>query len=79
MLRRRMLIMLGTTLAVVLVLGSYKGYSIYQQLQKLMLDEMPQITVDHLPLFFLGNKGVDGLIIGPSGIDDLSNVSLTEG
>jgi peptide/nickel transport system substrate-binding protein len=55
-----------------------KRTELYQQLQKLLLDEMPQITVDHLPLFFLGNKGVDGLIIGPSGIDDLSNVSLTE-
>lgn len=41
MLRRRMLIMLGTTLAVVLVLGSYKGYSIYQQLQKLAAPPKP--------------------------------------
>jgi peptide/nickel transport system substrate-binding protein len=56
-----------------------KRVELYQQLQKLLLDEMPQITVDHLPLFFLGNKGVDGLVIGPSGLDDLSNVSLSEG
>lgn len=35
MLRRRMLIMLGTTLVIVVALGSYKGYSIYQQMQKL--------------------------------------------
>ena len=41
MLRRRMLIMLGTTLLVVLVLGSYKGYSIYQQLQKLAAPPKP--------------------------------------
>jgi len=35
MLRRLMLIMLGTTLVIVVALGSYKGYSIYQQMQKL--------------------------------------------
>ena len=41
MLRRRMLIMLGTTLLVVVALGSYKGYSIYQQLQKLAAPPKP--------------------------------------
>ncbi|HVX82295.1 MAG TPA: ABC transporter substrate-binding protein, partial [Devosiaceae bacterium] len=47
-----------------------KQVDLYQQLQKLLLDEMPQLTVDHLPLFFLsaGDAG-KGLIIGPSGID----------
>lgn len=41
MLRRRMFIMLGTTLVVVLALGSYKGYSIYQQLQTLSAPPKP--------------------------------------
>jgi len=41
MLRRRMLIMLGTTLLVVVALGSYKGYSIYQQLQMLAAPPKP--------------------------------------
>ena len=41
MLRRRLLIMLGTTLVVVLALGSYKGFSIYQQLQKLAAPPKP--------------------------------------
>lgn len=41
MLRRRMLIMLGTTLVIVVALGSYKGYSIYQQLQKLAAPPKP--------------------------------------
>ena len=48
----------------------------YQDLQRLFLDDMPQITVDHLPLFFLGNKSVAGLVIGPSGIDDYSGVTV---
>lgn len=33
MLRRRMLIMLGIVLLIVLILGGYKGFSIYQQIQ----------------------------------------------
>ena len=33
MLLRRMLIMLGVVLAVVLALAAYKGFSIYQQIQ----------------------------------------------
>ena len=37
---------------------------------------MPQITVDHLPLFFLGTTKLSGLVIWPSGIDDYSNVEL---
>jgi membrane fusion protein (multidrug efflux system) len=44
MLRRRMLIMLGTTLAVVVALGAYKGYSIYQQLQKLAAPPKPMFV-----------------------------------
>ena len=44
MLRRRMLIMLGTTLVVVVALGSYKGYSIYQQLQKLAAPPKPMFV-----------------------------------
>jgi len=53
-----------------------KRILLYQELQKLLLEEMPQITVDHLPLFFLGNKSVSGLVIGPSGIDDYSAVTV---
>jgi ABC-type transport system substrate-binding protein len=53
-----------------------KRVALYQDLEKLFLDEMPQITVDHLPLFFLGGKGVAGLVIGPSGIDDYSLVTV---
>jgi membrane fusion protein (multidrug efflux system) len=36
-----MLIMLGTTLAIVLVLASYKGFSIYQQIQKMSAPPKP--------------------------------------
>jgi peptide/nickel transport system substrate-binding protein len=53
-----------------------KRVALYQDLQRLFLDEMPQITVDHLPLFFLGGKTVAGLVIGPSGIDDYSGVTV---
>jgi peptide/nickel transport system substrate-binding protein len=49
---------------------------LYRQLQRLLLDEMPQITVDHLPLFFLANASVSGLVIGPSGIDDYRKVAI---
>jgi peptide/nickel transport system substrate-binding protein len=47
-----------------------KQIDLYQQLQKLLLEEMPQLTIDHLPLFFLsaGDAG-KALVIGPSGID----------
>jgi peptide/nickel transport system substrate-binding protein len=53
-----------------------KRIALYRSLQKLILDEMPQITIDHLPLFFLGSKSVSGLVIGPSGIDDYSGVTV---
>lgn len=56
-----------------------KRIALYQELQRLILDEMPQITVDHLPLFFLGTSKLSGLVIGPSGIDDYSNVALAAG
>ncbi len=49
--------------------------ALYQELQKLILEEMPQITVDHLPLFFLGTEGAKSLVIGPSGIDDYTKVT----
>jgi peptide/nickel transport system substrate-binding protein len=54
-----------------------KQVELYQGLQKLLLEEMPQLTVDHLPLFFLstGNAG-KGLVIGPSGIDKYTSVQL---
>lgn len=52
-----------------------KQIELYQELQKLLLDEMPQITVNHLPLFFLGNEGAKSLVIGPSGIDDYTKVT----
>ena len=44
MLRRRMFIMLATTLVVVLAMASYKGYSIYQQLQKLAAPAKPMFV-----------------------------------
>jgi len=53
-----------------------KRVALYQDLQRLFLDEMPQITVDHLPLFFIGSKTVAGLVIGPSGIDDYSGATM---
>ncbi len=49
---------------------------LYQELQEFILDEMPMITVDHLPLFFLGSETVAGFIIGPSGLDDYSGITL---
>ena len=49
---------------------------LYQELQALILEEMPQITVNHLPLFFLGSGGAEALVIGPSGIDDYTKVTL---
>jgi peptide/nickel transport system substrate-binding protein len=53
-----------------------KRIVLYQDLQRLLLEDMPQITVDHLPLFFLGSKSISGLVIGPSGIDDYSAVTI---
>jgi ABC-type transport system substrate-binding protein len=53
-----------------------KQIELYHQLQTLLLEEMPQITVDHLPLFFLGNEAAKSLIIGPSGIDDYKQIAL---
>ncbi|MBL8595048.1 MAG: hypothetical protein JNK01_20345, partial [Devosia sp.] len=52
-----------------------KRIELYQQLQTLILDEMPQITVNHLPLFFLGTEAAKALVIGPSGIDDYTAIS----
>ncbi|WXL24974.1 efflux RND transporter periplasmic adaptor subunit [Ectopseudomonas mendocina] len=45
MLLRRMLIMLGLVLLVVLVLAAYKGYSIYQQIQMFTAPQ-PAITIE---------------------------------
>jgi peptide/nickel transport system substrate-binding protein len=56
--------------------GPEQRVKLYQELQRLLLDEMPQITIDHLPLFFLAREGVAGLVIGPSGIDDYSGVTV---
>lgn len=56
-------------------LDPLKQVALYQELQKLLLEEMPQITVNHLPLFFLGTEGAKSLIIGPSGIDDYTKVT----
>ncbi|HQZ12393.1 MAG TPA: ABC transporter substrate-binding protein [Devosia sp.] len=53
-----------------------KRTELYHQLQTLILDEMPQITVNHLPLFFLGTEAAKSLIIGPSGIDDYTKIAL---
>lgn len=53
-----------------------KRTELFRQLQRLLLDEMPQLTVDHLPLFFLGTTKLSGLVIGPSGIDDYTKVTL---
>lgn len=53
-----------------------KRIELYQQLQTLILDEMPQITINHLPLFFLGNEASKALVIGPSGIDDYTKIAL---
>ena len=53
-----------------------KRIELYRQLQTLILEEMPQITVDHLPLFFLGNEASKALVIGPSGIDDYTKIAL---
>lgn len=48
MLRRRMLIMLGVVLLIVLVLGSYKAFSIYQQVQQFSVPK-PPISVAAAP------------------------------
>ncbi|MFO1035854.1 MAG: ABC transporter substrate-binding protein [Geminicoccaceae bacterium] len=53
-----------------------KRKALYQDLQKFLLDEMPMITIDHLPLFFLGAPGFSGFVIGPSGIDSYAKVTL---
>lgn len=53
-----------------------KRIDLYRQLQTLILDEMPQITVNHLPLFFLGTEASKALVIGPSGIDDYTKIAL---
>lgn len=41
MLRRRMLIMLGVVLLIVLILGGYKAFSIYQQIQQFSAPRPP--------------------------------------
>ena len=41
MLRRRMLIMLGVVLLLVLILGGYKAFSIYQQVQMFSAPKPP--------------------------------------
>lgn len=48
MLRRRMLIMLAVVLLIVLALGGYKGFSIYQQIQMFSAPR-PPITVSAAP------------------------------
>lgn len=53
-----------------------KQIELYQELQKLLLEEMPQITIDHLPLFFLGTEAAKSLVIGPSGIDDYKKIAI---
>lgn len=53
-----------------------KSKALYHQLQELILEEMPQITVNHLPLFYLGDGGAKGLVIGPSGLDDYTKLTL---
>lgn len=53
-----------------------KQIALYHELQELILEEMPQITVDHLPLFFLGTEAAKALVIGPSGIDDYTKIAI---
>jgi peptide/nickel transport system substrate-binding protein len=53
-----------------------KRIELYHALQKYILDEMPMITVDHIPLFFLGSASLKGMVIGPSGIDDYTAITL---
>jgi ABC-type transport system substrate-binding protein len=57
-------------------LDPQKRIELYQALQEYILEEMPMITVDHLPLFFLGSASLKGMIIGPSGIDDYTQITL---
>jgi len=49
---------------------------LYQQLQKLLLDEQPMIVVDHIPNLLGASKKVSGLVLGPSGIWDYSRLSI---
>jgi peptide/nickel transport system substrate-binding protein len=54
-----------------------KRIALYRQLQKLILDEVPMIVVDHFPLIMAAQKNVRGLVLGPSGIYDWTGAEFT--
>jgi ABC-type transport system substrate-binding protein len=56
--------------------NQHKRIQLYRQLQRLLLDEVPMIVVDHIPNLLAGNKRVRGLVLGPSGIWDYKHVSI---
>jgi peptide/nickel transport system substrate-binding protein len=54
-----------------------KRNALYRQLQKLILDEQPMITIDHIPIIIAAAKNVKGVKLGPSGIYDWSRAEIS--
>ncbi len=53
-----------------------KRNALYRQLQKLIRDEQPMITIDHIPIIVAAAKTMKGVKLGPSGIYDWSRAQV---
>jgi peptide/nickel transport system substrate-binding protein len=58
-------------------LNPQKRIARYRALQRLLLEEVPMIVIDHYPLIMAANKDVRGLVLGPSGLYDWTKVQFT--
>ncbi len=54
-----------------------KRTGLYQNLQQLILKDVPFVVVDHAPLLLGASKHLQGMVLGPSGIYDYSGVTLS--
>jgi peptide/nickel transport system substrate-binding protein len=53
-----------------------KRIALYRQLQRLILDEQPMITIDHIPIIVAASKTMTGVKLGPSGLYDWSRATV---
>jgi peptide/nickel transport system substrate-binding protein len=53
-----------------------KRNALYRQLQKIIRDEQPMITIDHIPIIVAASKTMKGVKLGPSGIYDWSRATV---
>ena len=58
-------------------LDTQKRISDYQDLQRLVLDEVPIFTINHMPIIPSMLKTVKGLVVGPDAVWDYSAVSIS--